>query len=194
MAERVSGFKEETETAGIAGVAIWTTGASGWARKASELLLVPVGSSWAGDDWSVGVDWVNWVDGINGVDWFGNTFGSVPNLSGLTGDAFFSIVVTGRRATSDALSFVIDVMSNALSAFSSIKSELSPTHVVEVGCSVSNGSFIVQGDGQSKGGSVVADDEATDTAEHEVHGIGDGCFILILFCSDVFVVDDVLGG
>ena len=90
FAEGVACLSEESEAAGRAGVAVNAGCASGFAGKASQLLLIPVGSLGTGDDWSIGVG-VRVGLGIRvGLR---DALGSVPNLSSLAGDASISIKV-----------------------------------------------------------------------------------------------------
>jgi hypothetical protein len=98
-------------------------------------LVVPPSSPRACDDWSYRVNWVNWINRVNGSD---NTFFSVPDLSILAGNAFHSVVVGVRRASFNTLSFVVNRVSNALSAFTSSQHELSPADIEEVAQRVGN--------------------------------------------------------
>lgn len=132
------------------------------------MLLIPVGSLGTGDDWSIGVG-VRVGVGIRvGLR---DALGSVPNLSSLAGDASISIKVGGGRAGFNALALMVNGVSNTLSAFSTSQHELSPAEVVEFRGSVGDRALVIHGDGKSESGSVVADDEAANSAEHEVHGI-----------------------
>ena len=187
VAEGVACLSEESEAAGRAGVAVNAGCASGFAGKASQLLLIPVGSLGTGDDRSVGVG-----VGIGVRVGLGDALGSIPDLSSLAGDASISIKVGGGRAGFNAFSFMVNGVSDALSALSASEHELPPAEVVEFRGSVGDGALVVHGDGESEGGSVVADDEAADSAEHEVHGVRGLGDVLVFLGSNVLVVDDTV--
>ena len=114
-------------------------------------------------------------------------------MVGGAGDAAGAIKVGVGRAAFDALFIVVDGVSDALAAFAPDERELSIAEVVEVGGSVDNGSEVVGGDGEAENTSVVADDEAADTAEHQVHAFVHGHFILVSLHSHILIIHDIVG-
>lgn len=196
-AEVWSGLEVESETATVASVAVNAGCAAGQARKTSELLSIPVGSSRASNDNRI--YWVGWVGWVSWVSWgcwnnngFCNALASIPNFSGLAGDAGDSIIVWWGRAWSNAVSVVVNAVSSAVSARSSNKGYSSVAQVVvfRSGGNINRVGINIPVDVKFEGASCVSKDESSDSTEHN-GGIGgiEGYFIRWGGKSDVFIIN-----
>jgi hypothetical protein len=194
LAERISSRLEETKTAGIAWVAIGATWASSGAGQASQLLVVPPGTSRAWNSGSSRGGGCGGSCGSGGNDGSGDTGGSVPDLARGAGDASLSVVVWWGRAASNTLVVVEDAVGVALSALSSTESKDSIAEVEEVGGSVDLDALSIGSNREAEGGASVGDDEAGDTPEESVQGaIGSSSSgVLVAQGANIFIIEHVV--